>query len=409
MTQRTTLAIVLATLLVAATAVPAAVAAQTAGSTLTVDVAQDANGAVTVTVSDNGTAVENATVSVDTVDENASYAGEGAHETDANGTVDLPAPNESVSIVVTAVDGDETASTTAELEVPSLDVDVEQAADGEATVTVTHGITGEPVEDADVDVSTVDDADDYDGTGDYESGQNGTVVLPAPEDAVDVWVNVSSGDLETEMSAELQTPALDVGVEQDENAEVTVTVTYSITGDPVDGADVAVSTVDENETYAGTGDHETDENGTVELPVPDQPVEVEISATAGNLSGSATVELENASTVEDEEPENFGQRVSAFVHSLLNGDSQDRRIGLLIAQWVTANNPGNAPDHAGPPEDVGPDGDDEGEEDAENDDDRERGPPEHAVDEDQRDDDEDEDDDDDDRGGPPEHAGSNGR
>jgi len=332
MSRRTTTVIVFAVLLVAAAAMPAAVTAQTAESTLTVDVTQDADGDVTVTVADNGTAVENATVSVDTADANETYAGEGAHVTDANGTVALPSPNASVSVVVTAVSGDQTASTTVDLEAPSLDV----------------------------------------------------------------------------------------AVEQDGDAVPTVSVIYAIGGDPVDGADVTVSTVDENDSYAGTGDYDTDENGSVELPAPDEPVQVEVLATAENLSGSATVELQNASSADQNESA-FGQRVSAFVHSLLSGDEHERQLGLLIAQWVTANNPGNAPDHAGPPDDVGPD---DGEGEDADDDDRENGPPDHAADErddvddddreeaegeDNDDDDaDDDDDDDDDRGGPPDHAGSNG-
>lgn len=314
----------LATLLVAAAALPAAVSAQTDESTLSVSVNQGPQGSVFVTVTSNGTAVENATVVVDA--ENETYDGEGTYTTDADGMVAMDVPEHDVTATVTATAENKTGSTIVELQAPSLNLDVEQ----------------------------------------------------------------------------------------DDDAEATVTVTYSITGERVDGADVNVSPVDDNASYVGTGDYTSDENGTIELPAPDETVEVAIEAAAENLSGSLTVELENASTAEGNESA-FGQRVSAFVHSLVNGDSQDRRIGLIIAQWVTANNPGNAPDHAGPPEDVGPDGDDEGEEDAEDDDDRERGPPDHAADENERDDEADEDgeeagddDDDDDRRGPPEHAGSNG-
>jgi len=71
----------------------------------------------------------------------------------------------------------------------------------------------------------------------------------------------------------------------------------------------------------------------------------------------------------------FGHQLQAYIASLENGsdnstNSSDRPRGILIATWVVANNPGNAPDHAGPPAWAGPGGD-------ENDSDNEtqRGPP----------------------------------
>lgn len=67
--------------------------------------------AVVVTVSQYGTAVENATVDV-----NASgYAGAGTYRTDANGTVSLPAPEETVNATVVASDDNETVEATVEL------------------------------------------------------------------------------------------------------------------------------------------------------------------------------------------------------------------------------------------------------------------------------------------------------
>jgi len=53
----------------------------------------DADGEPTVTVTENGTAVENATVNVSVVDPaNESYAGASEYTTDANGTVGLSTP-----------------------------------------------------------------------------------------------------------------------------------------------------------------------------------------------------------------------------------------------------------------------------------------------------------------------------
>jgi hypothetical protein len=113
--QQNVLAMVLAVLMVGAVAGPAVAAAPAtaaAGNTgLAVDVAQD--DGVTVTVTDNGTGVDNASVDVATVDSNASYNGTGSYETGPNGTVSLPSPTEHVKVSVTATVGNETATTTA--------------------------------------------------------------------------------------------------------------------------------------------------------------------------------------------------------------------------------------------------------------------------------------------------------
>ncbi|ELY46266.1 hypothetical protein [Natronorubrum sulfidifaciens] len=81
------------------------------------------NGDVTVTVTDNGTAVSNATVDVSTVDENVSYTDAGTHTTDENGTVTLDAPfgNESVEVAITATVDDESVETTTTLEPAEYD------------------------------------------------------------------------------------------------------------------------------------------------------------------------------------------------------------------------------------------------------------------------------------------------
>ena len=92
-----------AVLLVAVVALGAMTGVAAADGQLGVAVEQDADGTSTVTVTDNGTAVDNATVNVSVVDaENESYAGTDSYETDANGSVDLPAPEEDVTVNVTA-------------------------------------------------------------------------------------------------------------------------------------------------------------------------------------------------------------------------------------------------------------------------------------------------------------------
>ena len=181
-----------------------------------------------------------------------------------------------------------------------------------------------------------------------------------------------------------QEGSLDVSVEQVGNDGPTVTVTENETA--VGNVTVGVAALD-NTSYAGAGNYTTDENGTVSLPAPETNATIEVTATYNNTTVS---ESEDLSTVApEEEPENasFGSDVSAFVHSLIHED--EGNVGQQVSAFVVANNPGNAPDHAGPPAgnqtgppedagpenagppaDVGPDTDD-------NETDR-RGPPENA-------------------------------
>ncbi|WP_424001467.1 hypothetical protein ACOZ4I_16475 [Haloarcula salina] len=142
--------------------------------------------------------------------------------------------------------------------------------------------------------------------------------------------------------------ALAVGVTQADDGSATVSVTANDTG--VANASVAVETVD-NASYAGTGDYTTDENGTVGLPAPEQNVTVEVNATADNRTAVTTADLTVAPTNATNETEfaNFGLEVSAFVADLLGDENRTGGIGPAVASFVTANNPGNAPDHAGPP------------------------------------------------------------
>jgi len=108
------LAIGLAVLMVVSVAAPAVGATTSAVDSLEVGVTQD--DGVTVTVTDgNSTGVENASVNVTTLSENVTYDGAGEYATDANGTVALPAPNETVNVSVEASFDNETATTEAEL------------------------------------------------------------------------------------------------------------------------------------------------------------------------------------------------------------------------------------------------------------------------------------------------------
>ena len=74
-------------------------------------VSQGSSGAVTIAVTDNGTAAAGANVTVAVTSGN--YSGNGSYVADANGTVGLPAPSENATIEVTADYDNETFTTTA--------------------------------------------------------------------------------------------------------------------------------------------------------------------------------------------------------------------------------------------------------------------------------------------------------
>ena len=178
------------------------------------------------------------------------------------------------------------------------------------------------------------------------------------------------------------------------DADVTISVTENGSAAPNATVDVAVREVledeDDNETTNVTigGTYETGPDGTVQLGAPSADVRVDVTATLANRTASTTTVLESADGNESEDA--FGQQVQAFVQQLLDGDRNGTGIGGAVSEFVTANNPGadNRPDHAGPPEDIGP-GDNETDK---------RGPPDHAGPDGNETDD-------DDRRGPPDHAG----
>jgi len=269
-----------------------------------------------------------------------------------------------------------------------LEVAVDKDADGTSTVTVTENDTA--VENAAVNVSVVDPANEsYAGAGEYETDANGTVELPAPEGGVTVEVTAASGNETASTTVDLEAPdGLELDVD-DTDGEPVVTVTDNDTA--VENASVNVTTVDENASYAGEGDYETDANGTVELPAAEEDVTIGVTAEYENESASTTVDLTTGEEDAEAEGQPFGQLVREFIEDI---EDREGGIGAAVSDFVTENNPGNAPEHAG-----GPGGPDEadGDDDAENesdapgngnapdhagsgadDDDGERGPPDHA-------------------------------
>jgi hypothetical protein len=179
---------------------PAAASAQTAEAPtdLAIDVTQDPEtGNATVTVTNGTEALSSEQVNVTSTEP---YAGNGTYETDANGTVTLAEPEETLNVTANVTSGDLEATATAEVE----DIDtgfvvaVEQNSDGSAVVTVTDD--GDAVENATVNV-TSDVA--YEGNGTYNTSESGTVDLPAPEQNVTIDVVANNGTDEANVTTEL--------------------------------------------------------------------------------------------------------------------------------------------------------------------------------------------------------------
>lgn len=280
--------------------------------------------------------------------------------------------------------------------------DLELVVSDDGVVSVTSN--GTAVENATVDV-TVDDDETYDGADTYTTDEDGEVHLPEPEETVEVTVTASTSEdsVETTATLEADDGPEEVSIDVTQNGDVLVEVTDG--NESLEGATVDVALADdedtENVSYAGTGSYTTDENGTVSLAGPDETVSVTFTATAGDESASTTVTLQGVDE-EEEEPENFGQMLEDFKENELTDDEPQ---GLQIASFVVENNPGNAPDHAGPPSHAGPPGGDNestqgppghaGPPGDENE--SAQGPPDHAGPPG--------DDEDDDGQGPPDHAG----
>ena len=218
-------------------------------------------------------------------------------------------------------------------------------ADGEPTVTVTENDT--TVENVSVNVSVVDPANEsYAGAGEYTTDENGTVTLPAAEENVTVELTAEYENETASTTVELEAPAgfaVDVT-----NTDGEPLVTVSDSDEPVENASVNVTTADDqNATYVGEGDYTTDENGTVTLSAAEENVTVDVVAAFENGTASTTVDLIAAGDGDEaDEEQPFGQLVRDFIDGL-----QDREggIGAAVSDFVTENNPGNAPDHAGSP------------------------------------------------------------
>jgi hypothetical protein len=204
----------------------------------------------------------------------------------------------------------------------------------------------------DVDEDDSDDLEDADDEGDEDDNQ---------DDAEDEEEDEDAEEEEEEEDAEEEEEETE-GAESATNDNLTLTVTNAPSvellddGEPANGT-VTVSVTDENASYAGAGEYSVDEDGTVELPAPNETVSVTVTGAVDNRSVSLST------TLGTDAADNFGLEVAEFVGTLQD-ENVSGPMGQQVANFVLENNPAadKIPDHAGPPEDKGPDG--------------ERGPPE---------------------------------
>ncbi|WP_318569454.1 hypothetical protein [Salinigranum marinum] len=339
-----------------------------------VAITQNGDGTTLVEVTQYGTALGGAEVELSST---VAYAGNGTYTTDANGTVDLPEPEQTAELTAVVTAGDLEAIETATIEpIAEFEVGLAASDDGTATVTVTRD--DDPVENATVTV-TSDGA--YAGNGTYATDANGTVDLPEPERTIAVTITAEDGEDEATTDADLSPVDTGLAVDVVQNGDGTAAVTVTDDGSAVENATVNVTS---DVAYDGNGTYTTGAEGAVELPRPDENVTITVIAINGSEEATATAELE---IVENGGFANFGQWVSSYVHQLRDEGYFGAEFGQKVSEFATENNPGadERPDHAGPNEqadDEGTESSDEADgaaESAPEDDDR--GPPAHAQNE----------------------------
>lgn len=156
---------------------------------------------------------------------------------------------------------------------------------------------------------------------------------------------VANGSVVSFTTGTDEADGLSIGVKQGA-ARVTISVTDAENATAVAGANVSVTSSD---TYNGTGDYVTGDDGTVSIPAPDgnRTVTVTITAEADGKTGEVTVTLRGTEGQGPAETP-FGMRISSFIKSL-KGLGVDGPLGQVISSFAKANNPGadNKPDHAG--------------------------------------------------------------
>lgn len=213
----------------------------------------------------------------------------------------------------------------------ALDVTATQNEDGSVLVTVLHNDTS--VAGANVTVEAAAN-ETYDGAGDYNTDENGTVTLVAPSEDVNVTISAENDSDAGSTDAFLIAPdeENDISISVSQDADYSVTIAVTDNGSAANGS-VTVEAF-ENESYVDSGTHTLD-NGSVELSAPNETVNVTVTADTDNGTATTTATLSAGleqgpdlrqigkwisslagSLPEDADHRNFGQYVSEFVHSV---------------------------------------------------------------------------------------------
>ena len=189
----------------------------------------------------------------------------------------------------------------------------------------------------------VADTESPNGNLAVDASVNDGVLVTVTDDgeaAANATVNVTVGDGD----AALDNETVEDGNETIEDSNETA--------DDDEPADRNASVDTGADAYAGAGTYTTDENGTLELPTPEERLNATIRATVGDRTAT-TRETLPADSGTDAEPmaergteQPFGFQVTAFVRGL--SEVGDGTVGQRVAEFATSNNPGDPPAHAGP-------------------------------------------------------------
>ena len=189
----------------------------------------------------------------------------------------------------------------------------------------------------------VADTESPNGNLAVDASVNDGVLVTVTDDgeaAANATVNVTVGDGD----AALDNETVEDGNETIEDSNETA--------DDDEPADRNASVDTGADAYAGAGTYTTDENGTLELPTPEERLNATIRATVGDRTATtretlpADSESDNGPIAERGTEQPFGFQVVAFVRGLSNVD--DGTVGQRVAEFATSNNPGDPPAHAGP-------------------------------------------------------------
>lgn len=232
---------------------------------LELEITQDEDDNVLITVTDNETAVEGANVTVEPVPPGQTYNESGTHTTDANGTVMLDPPEHNLLTEFSVTHDNETVTEQVMLEVESED-DADEADDppenfGQMMKTFVHNL-GEAEHPRGLYIAAF--------AIEYNPGNPPAHAGPPADHPHAPPANLT---FEVEQG--------------EENA--TVTVFYN--DSTVENATVEVDRLGGGPSFDGAGTYETDANGTVTFALPDRPTMTTITVSFEDDSVTERVRL----------------------------------------------------------------------------------------------------------------------